>query len=63
MDGIIEEICRVRSVSDIRYPSLRRWQDYLRNEVQPKLDSYQELMSKSATQTRKPKGASDAASE
>ena len=49
MDSIIEEICRVRNAADIRHASLRRWQDYLRTEVQPKLDAYDEMVQKAAT--------------
>lgn len=59
MDGIIEEICRVRNVTDIRQASLRRWQDYLRLEIQPKLDIYHELMSKAASGLPKAKRGQD----
>jgi hypothetical protein len=38
MDPILEEICRARGPEDIRAVSLRRWQDYLRAQVQPQLD-------------------------
>jgi len=53
MDSIIEEIARVRTPADIRQSSLRRWQDYLRFEVQPKLDAYDEMVQKAAAVTPK----------
>lgn len=39
MDSVIEEICRVRQPHDIRLAALRRWQDYLRAEIQPRLEA------------------------
>jgi hypothetical protein len=59
MDGIIEEICRVRNVTDIRHASLRKWQDYLRLEIQPKLDIYNDLMAKASAGLPKPKRGTD----
>jgi len=53
MDSIIEEIARVRTPADIRPSSLRRWQDYLRFELQPKLDAYEEMREKAAAATPK----------
>jgi hypothetical protein len=38
MDPMIEEFCRVRTAQDIRQDVLRRWQSYLRDEVNPKLE-------------------------
>lgn len=62
MDGILDEICRVRNVNDIRHSSLRRWQDYIRTEIQPKLDIYHELMSKAAAGAPKTKRGTDVSS-
>lgn len=43
MDPMIEEFCRVRTPGDIRPDVLRRWQQYLRHEVQPRLDALEKL--------------------
>ena len=43
MDPMIEEFCRVRTPADIRDGVLRRWQSYLKHEIQPKLDKLAEL--------------------
>ena len=59
MDGVIDEICRVRTPGDIKQSSLRRWQDYLRQEIQPKLDIYHELMTKAASGLPKAKRGVD----
>lgn len=49
MDSVIEEICRVRQPHDIRLAALRRWQDYLRAEIQPRLDALAILEQNAAT--------------
>ncbi len=43
MDPMIEEFCRVRTPQDIRPDVLKRWQTYLRTQIQPKLDDLEEL--------------------
>ncbi len=57
MDPIIEEICRARRNEPIRGDVLRRWQDHLRNVVQPQLDELDELK---ADPPPAPKGRSKA---
>lgn len=43
MDPVIEEILRARRNEPIRGDVLRRWQDHLRNTVQPQLDELDAL--------------------
>lgn len=42
MDPVIAEICRNAS-TDVRADVLRRWQRYLRDVIQPKLDRLEAL--------------------
>jgi hypothetical protein len=43
MHPLIEEILRVRRNEPIRGDVLRRWQDSLRNDIQPQLDELNDL--------------------
>jgi hypothetical protein len=57
MDPVIEEICRARGPEDIRPSKLRDWQQYLKHDVQARLDALERLTPEvEALRTKKGRG-------
>lgn len=48
IDGILEEICRARGTADVRPEVFKKWQQYLRNEIDPKLERVADLEAENA---------------